>query len=306
MVLSTPAIPLWQWHGSEVKASPRKGDPRKTEPQKASTRKLNASKPPCSQIIGSQEALTQRPLPRQSLAAQNPKMTIWEFVSARSYAEIADYFTQAYTYLSRRSDDPANPPRSARRTARFRSPTDADPIELIRTGKLALMSLGEGYSPFVESLLESTEPDHRIHIHATDVAYSPAFLSRQLNFLKMFPDNYHAQAFQDLNIVDPVSGHRLMFDVIVSSFAFSYVVHQSSQTHEIQGILKRVLSHLKPGGVFIFWPYLGSEIFEYLVREKDYWRMVEKQIFNIPLKPRNAETKELSFSAITKKRLPKK
>lgn len=140
--------------------------------------------------------------------------------------------------------------------------------EAILRGTRSVVSLGEGGSDFIETILgyrrRSGLPAGGVH--AVDIAYSdPALLAHFTRHhpeaeeirenvqrrLQAFPDRYHGQSFESLDIRDE-RGRRVRFDELVSSHALLYVLWKSEPAVQ-DAILQRMAEHAKPGARLRMW-----------------------------------------------------
>lgn len=130
-----------------------------------------------------------------------------------------------------------------------------------KNGQVSVVSLGEGDGNLIFRLNQETtslgrNPPH----HAVDVAFAESVSIRpNQRAMVRFPNNYHSQTFQIMNLLDE-KGDRLLFDEAVSSHSFSYVLKRYFRWGEFEMArtsLRNVLDHLKPGGIFRSWALRG-------------------------------------------------
>jgi hypothetical protein len=133
-------------------------------------------------------------------------------------------------------------------------------------GRRSLLSLGEGKSHFIGSLLERREKQiavdggARLNILAVDVYYRSftAFIERIVRRgspQSRYSTNYRSSRFQDRDLRDE-NGQHMLFDEIISSWSMNFIVERTNGI-ELQA-LYRALAHLKPGGVIRVWPITNS------------------------------------------------
>lgn len=151
----------------------------------------------------------------------------------------------------------------------------------ILKGKKTLLSLGEGASNFIYSILNFQFKNRLpLQAYAADMVYKDlqAFYDDAVifeikdfrkiqRFQKKFPNHYIGAYFQDMQIRDK-NGEPLLFNEIVSSNSVVYLLArfnkiQTPTAQEIaqarvndKQLLTAIVQNLKPGGVFRLWPYL--------------------------------------------------
>lgn len=118
----------------------------------------------------------------------------------------------------------------------------------------SLVSLGEGNSNYIQSLLEAhPEGDY----HAVDILQGISIDDNfQINLLR-YPNNYHRSSFQRMNL-QREDGTKRSFDFALSSFSLRYVIEEAEET-EAAHVLQNILSHIKVGGVLIAFPITDLE-----------------------------------------------
>lgn len=170
-------------------------------------------------------------------------------ISSRPYKEVAKELEQAGLWVSR--DLP-----------RF----DVAPIV---DGKKSLLSLGEGRSAFISTILErrearlSGESRTLPPVMAVDLTYdqtlATAFKMEHIDPSTRWPPgiagHYNGAIYQDLDLRDE-RGHRIQFDTIVSSWSLAQVVNNATDA-QAELILGRVIDHLAPGGALFLSGWMG-------------------------------------------------
>jgi hypothetical protein len=133
-------------------------------------------------------------------------------------------------------------------------------------GEKSLLSLGEGESQFVLTLLRARRRwSHQTQlptIMAVDAAYIPGIknkidISTEINPMKFFGTefggNYKGFLYQNLDIRD-ANGNTVHFDYIISRNSLSFVLSGTPRLQEAKEILDKVVDHLNPGGLLILMP----------------------------------------------------
>ncbi len=173
-------------------------------------------------------------------------------------------------------------------------PLESFPLDDVLAGRKSVLNLGEGNSDFTATILAHraklvAQPD--MGVHAVDQAYIHAFDPKEsslsdfqiLNLMR-FPNNYHGQVFQNLQIRDD-HGRVLFFDEAVSAFSLNFVLAKAKSNEERVKILRSILKTLKPAGYLRFWPYFNED--DKVLRPLLAELFDSKEIANFSIGPRS-------------------
>jgi len=131
-------------------------------------------------------------------------------------------------------------------------------ISQLVSGEKKIIDLGSGRSDFIPSLIEEcvTAGGDCSGLHAVDFSYietkaTSSATARNLgSYLFRYPDNFHGQLFQQLDI--QLQGQKILFDEAVSSSSLMYVL-EKAPIEECELILSQILGHLSPQGYLRIW-----------------------------------------------------
>jgi hypothetical protein len=143
--------------------------------------------------------------------------------------------------------------------------------EAIKNGDRSLLSLGEGESDFLAKTIRYRHNKGLSYqnLHAVDAAYfthiaeiDPDFAAKhpygfRAAELRNYPNHYHGQRFDELNLKDS-SGRPMLFKEIISGNSLSYVL-KASQAGMKEKIIRKIALHAAKRAILRFWNIKTSE-----------------------------------------------
>lgn len=166
----------------------------------------------------------------------------------------------------------------------------------------SVLSLGEGRSTLISGLLyerkslikmygdEKDPTDHSklcgfSNIHAVDVSYpdhdeqgnitdnrkadagnlaeTTTYDEHMVELIQQYPNNYHSQLFQNLDIKAP-DGQQKKFTKIISSHSLNYVLSNKNLSENTRlEIVKKIIGHMAPGAVLMIFPMTLNDTDEF-------------------------------------------